>query len=82
MNLDEYIKESETDSHLHWRLQEGVIQNLLDEAIERLQGTQEALRELVVLHQCEQEGLQSGIPAYDDWMKVLNQAEKILEEAK
>lgn len=49
MNLDEYIKESETDSHLHWRLQEGVIQNLLDEAIERLQERERQLFNLIAL---------------------------------
>ena len=38
MNLDEYIRQSETDSNLFWRLDSGQVQNLLDEAIELIEG--------------------------------------------
>lgn len=46
MNLDEYIRQSETDSNLFWRLDSGEIQNLLDEAIELI----EALRAIITTH--------------------------------
>ena len=46
MNLDEYIRQSEADSNLFWRLDSGQIQNLLDEAIELV----EALRAIINTH--------------------------------
>ena len=46
MNLDEYIRQSETDSNLFWRLDSGQVQNLLDEAIELV----EALRAIIASH--------------------------------
>ena len=46
MNLDEYIRQSETDSNLFWRLDSGEVQNLLDEAIELI----EALRAIIDSH--------------------------------
>ena len=46
MNLDEYIRQSETDSNLFWRLYSGEVQNLLDEAIELI----EALRAIINTH--------------------------------
>ena len=46
MNLDEYIRQSETDSNLFWRLDSGEVQNLLDEAIELI----EALRAIINTH--------------------------------
>ena len=46
MNLDEYIRQSETDSNLSGRLDSGEVQNLLDEAIELI----EALRAIVDSH--------------------------------
>ena len=46
MNLDEYIRQSETDGNLFWRLDSGDIQNLLDEAIELI----EALRAVINTH--------------------------------
>jgi hypothetical protein len=38
MTLKEYIEKSKTDHHLFWRLSSGEQQNLLDEAIEKLEG--------------------------------------------
>ena len=46
MNLDEYVRQSETDSNLFWRLDSGQVQNLLDEAIELI----EALRAIINTH--------------------------------
>ena len=46
MNLDEYVRQSETDSNLFWRLDSGEVQNLLDEAIELI----EALRAIINTH--------------------------------
>ncbi len=37
MNLSEFIEESKRDRNLFWRLQSGEHQNLLDEAIERIE---------------------------------------------
>ena len=46
MNLDEYVRQSETDSNLFWRLDSGEVQNLLYEAIELI----EALRAIINTH--------------------------------
>ena len=46
MNLDEYIRQSETDSNLFWRLDSGEVKNLLDDAIELI----EALRAIIDSH--------------------------------
>ena len=46
MNLDEYIRQSETDSNMFWRLDSGEVQNILDEAIELI----EALRAIINTH--------------------------------
>ena len=46
MNLDEYIRQSETDRNLFWRLASGEVRNLLDESIELV----EALRAIIDSH--------------------------------
>lgn len=42
MNLNEYIEKEKEDSNLFWRLSSGEHQNLLDEAIEKLESSGEA----------------------------------------
>ena len=46
MNLDEYIRQSETDSNLFWRLDSGQVQNMLYESIDLI----EALRAIIDSH--------------------------------
>lgn len=37
-----------------------------------------ALEKLVFLHGCEQEGIESGQPTPDQWIKAVNEAEEAL----
>lgn len=44
MNLREFIESSKRDPNLFWRLQDGEIMNLLQEAIERIEELESQLR--------------------------------------
>ena len=46
MTLFEFIKQSKEDSNLFFRLEPGVILNLLEEAIEKFKTAHQALQEL------------------------------------
>ena len=46
----------------------------------KLKQYEDALRELVHLHMCEQEGLEDGQPTPDLWYKAVEKAEKALKE--
>lgn len=39
-----------------------------------------ALMELVFLHECEQEGISSGMPTAKQWMDAVERAEAVIEE--
>lgn len=41
----------------------------------------EALLELIFLHNCEQEGLSSGQPTKEQWLKAVEIAEKVINKA-
>ncbi len=45
MNLDEYIKARDKDDNIFWRLSSGVHQNLLDEAIYKIEELEAELNE-------------------------------------
>ena len=42
----------------------------------------EALKELVHLHMCEQEGLLSGQPTPEQWLKAVEKAEMVINKAE
>jgi len=42
----------------------------------------EALENLVFLHTCEQEGIESGQPTPEEWYTAVNAAEKAIQKAK
>jgi len=46
MDLKEYIEKEKEDSNLFWKLSEGDRQNLLDEAIDRLEDREKYIKEL------------------------------------
>ncbi len=46
--------------------------------IARLRG---ALERLAFLHQCEQEGLSSGMPSASDWIEAVDNAQQALTES-
>lgn len=42
----------------------------------------EALKELVHLHGCEQEGIGSGQPTFEQWIKAVEKAEQALKDSE
>ena len=50
-----------------------------DEAVRQRDELKEALKQLVHLHGCEQEGLLSGQPTPEQWYKVVEQAEAAIK---
>ena len=42
----------------------------------------EALKHLVHLHNCEMEGIESGMPSYKDWMDAVMDADKAIQKAE
>lgn len=41
----------------------------------------EALEELLHLHSCEQEGIASGQPSFDDWIKATEKGNEAIQKA-
>lgn len=87
MTLDEYLKHSEKDNNLFWRLSRGEHQNLLDEAIERIESATkrhvEAVKMLLPPDCPDEAGDYFGLKALEhSWrLDVLEQAIKAIEEA-
>jgi hypothetical protein len=58
MSLDNYIRGSETDPNLFWRLDCGDHMNLLDEAIDRIEDLQEEIAVLKARHERDSKEIQ------------------------
>lgn len=52
--------------------------NLIADQDKKIKSLTEALTELVHLHACEQEGLQSGRPTPEQWFNAINKAHDAL----
>ena len=76
-------KSKELLSDLTALISEGYVEKAkYDEAVRQRDELREALKELVHLHGCEQEGLLSGQPTPEQWYKAVEKAELIITKAE
>ena len=85
MKDDDYIMHDPEGilSDLTALISEGYVEKAkYDEAVRQRDELREALKELVHLHGCEQEGLLSGQPTPEQWYKAVEKAELIITKAE